>query len=146
MISLDENDKEATVSSTRSTCVVNGDGILLDSVILIDHFNGVGPATEYLRGIAERAHISAITRAEVLAGFAPENLRDPRALLDAFPLLVIDREIADLAADLRRAHGWRLPDALQAAVARHHGLAFATRNTRDFPPDRYDFVRVPYTV
>jgi len=52
---------------------VNGDGILLDSVILIDHLSGVGPATEYLRGIAERAHISAITRAEVLTGFAPEN-------------------------------------------------------------------------
>jgi predicted nucleic acid-binding protein len=31
-------------------------------------------------------------------------------------------------------------------VARHHGLAIATRDTRDFPPERYDFVRVPYTV
>ncbi|KAB2854302.1 MAG: amidohydrolase family protein, partial [Bauldia sp.] len=46
----------------------------------------------------------------------PSDAAGARALLDAFPLLVIDREIADLAADLRREHGWRLPDAIQAAV------------------------------
>jgi predicted nucleic acid-binding protein len=39
-----------------------------------------------------------------------------------------------------------LPDALQAAAAVHHGLMLATRNTKDFPPRRFDFVVVPYTV
>jgi predicted nucleic acid-binding protein len=40
---------------------------LLDSVILIDHFNGIPEATEHLRKlIPERTAISVITRAEIL--------------------------------------------------------------------------------
>jgi hypothetical protein len=35
-------------------------------------------------------------------------------------------------------------DALQAAAARQHGLRLATRNTKDFPPERFAFVHVPY--
>lgn len=69
-----------------------------------------------------------------------------RALLDRFPNLDIDRDIADRAADLRWRHGWKLPDALQASVALHHGLRLATRDTKDFPPDRHDFVEVPYRL
>jgi predicted nucleic acid-binding protein len=125
---------------------VSGERVLLDSVILIDHFNGVEAATAYLKKVAERAHISAITRAEVLTGFDEEDLPLARSLLDTFPLLVIDGKVADLAAALRRSHRWRLPDAFQVAVARAHGLMLATRNTSDFPPERHDFVRVPYTV
>jgi predicted nucleic acid-binding protein len=53
---------------------------------------------------------------------------------------------ADLATELRCAHGWKLPDAFQAAIARQHGLKLATRNRRDFPPERYDFVLVPYRI
>ena len=123
---------------------MNGEQILLDSVILIDHFNGIAAATRYIADNAERVHVSVITRAEALAGVAEEETPALRALLDAFPVLVIDRDVADLAATLRRTNRWRLPDAFQVAVARHHGLVLATRNTRDFPPERYDFVRVPY--
>jgi len=54
--------------------------------------------------------------------------------------------VADLAARLRREHRWKLPDALQVAAAQHHGLRLVTRNTRDFPPERYPFVLVPYVV
>jgi predicted nucleic acid-binding protein len=120
--------------------------VLLDSVILIDHLNGIDAATRYLRDVADTAHISVITRAEVLAGAAIEHVPDTRALLDRFGLIVIDREIADAAAELRRAHRWRLPDALQAAAALAHGLRLATRNRKDFPPDRFEFVVVPYEV
>ena len=67
-------------------------------------------------------------------------------LLDRFPSLPIDQAIADLAARLRRRFRWKLPDAFQAALARHHGLTLVTRNTRDFSPDRFDFVDVPYTI
>ena len=125
---------------------MSGDRVLLDSVILIDHFNGITAATEYLREVAGRAHISAITRAEVLTGFSEADASLARALLDTLPLLVIDRDVADLGASFRRTHRWRLPDALQVAAARHHGLLLATRNTKDFPPDEYEFVRVPYSV
>ena len=43
---------------------------LVDSVILIDHFNGIDAATSYLRSVAKQARISALTRAEVLVGLA----------------------------------------------------------------------------
>lgn len=125
---------------------MSGEPVLLDSVILIDHFNGVEAATGYLRDVSDVAYVSAITRAEVLTGFGEEDLPSARSLLDSFPLLAIDREVADLAAALRRTNRWKLPDALQAATARQHGLLLATRNTRDFPPGECEFVRVPYTV
>ncbi len=66
--------------------------------------------------------------------------------MDRFHFLPIDAPAADLAARLRHRHGWRLPDALQAALAQLHGLKLATRNTRDFPPRRHRFVAVPYRV
>jgi predicted nucleic acid-binding protein len=125
---------------------VSGKGVLLDSVIVIDHLNGVDLATEYLRQVGPNAHVSAITRAEVLAGVPAAKAARVRALLDALPLVVIDAPVADLAAELRRSFRWRLPDAIQAAVAIHHGLRLATRNTKDFPPRRHDFVVVPYEL
>lgn len=120
--------------------------VLLDSVVLIDHFNGIDAATRHLAEIHEEAGISVITRAEVLTGFDGAAAQRAATLLDTFPTLAIDRPIADAAAALRRAHGWKLPDAFQAAIARHHGLQFHTRNRRDFPPERFAFVVVPYRV
>jgi predicted nucleic acid-binding protein len=119
--------------------------VLLDSVILIDHLNGVPAASDYLRR-TQGASISLITRTEVLSGPA---IADPEILarwLDRFSTLPLDREAADLAAELRRTHRWRLPDAFQAAFAQIHGLKLATRNTRDFPPERHPFVTVPYSI
>ena len=120
--------------------------LLLDSVILIDHFNGRAEATRYLARVAGESAISVITRAEVLAGFDPVGAALAVRLLDRFPTLGIDTAVADLAARLRREHRWKMPDALQAAVARHHGLDLATRNTRDFPPEAHSFVVVPYAL
>ena len=119
---------------------------LLDSVILIDHLNGVAPATAFLKETHGRSAISVITRAEVLAGMNAAGMEPAVQLLDRFPTIPIEREAADLAASLRRAHRWRLPDAFQAALARLHGLKLATRNSRDFPPDQIDFVMMPYRV
>jgi hypothetical protein len=118
--------------------------LLLDSVILIDHFNGVALATEYLGKWRKVAAISVITRAEVLTGFKTHDERLALTLLDAFPTLAINAPVADLAAKLRRVNRWKLPDAFQAALAVHHDLRLVTRNIRDFPPDRFPFVEVPY--
>lgn len=119
---------------------------LLDSVILIDHFNGLSEATLYLSRVAGEAALSVITRAEVLAGFAAEPAEMAGNLLDRFPTLGIDLAVADLAARLRREHRWKMPDALQAALAHYHGLTLVTRNTKDFPPERHPFVQVPYVL
>jgi predicted nucleic acid-binding protein len=119
--------------------------VLLDSVILIDHLNGLPAASAYLRRM-QGASISLITRAEVLSGPAVANSEILVRWLDRFSTLPLDRKAADLAAELRRLHRWRLPDAFQAALAQLHGLKLATRNIRDFPPERHAFVTVPYAV
>lgn len=119
---------------------------LLDSVVLIDHFNAVDAATAFLAEHGSRCAASVITRAEVLAGFDEAGEPLARELLDAFATLPITAEIADLAAALRRTQRWKLPDALQAAVATHHGLVLVTRNTRDFQPGGMPEVLIPYRL
>lgn len=122
---------------------------LVDSVILIDHFNGIDAATRFLTEHHEEIAASVISRAEVLAGFDEKEsatVATALALLDRFPTLPIHREIADSAAALRRRHRWKLPDALQAAVALHHGLRLATRDAKDFPPQEHSFVEIPYSL
>ena len=119
---------------------------LLDSVILIDHFNGIDSATRFIDEERTDIALSPVTRAEVLTGFTDDHRPLAAELLDQFPTLAIAAAEGDLAAKLRRTEGWRLPDALQAAVARHNMLDLVTRNTNDFPPERYDFVTVPYVL
>lgn len=125
---------------------MSGNGVLLDSVIVIDHLNGVAAATGFLQTCGGAACISPITRAEVLTGLDGRERQLAARFLDCFQFLPIDRESADLAAELRRTQRWRLPDAFQAAVAQIHGLRLATRNTADFNPRRHSFVVVPYTL
>jgi len=120
--------------------------VLIDSVIMIDHFNGVPAATEYLLRMQGKLAISVITFAEVLTGFEGKERQLARRLLDRFPILIIDRAVADLAATLRRQNRWKMSDALQAAAAKRHRLKFATRDIDDFPPKRHRFVVVPYTL
>lgn len=119
---------------------------LLDSVILIDHFNNVEAATTFLQEHGSASAISVITRAEVLAGFTIRTESLARELLDVFRQLPITSDIADLAASLRRSERWKLLDALQAAVAVRHGLVLVTRNTRDFTQGGKVDVLVPYRV
>ena len=119
---------------------------LLDSVILIDHFNGRPEATQFLLESRETASISVITRAEVLTGFDPVGEVQAKAFLSLFPIHNLTEENADLAAGLRREHRWKLPDALQAAVAINRQLTLATRNSKDFDPARHAFVSIPYQL
>jgi predicted nucleic acid-binding protein len=120
---------------------------LLDSVILIDHLNGLPQAKDFMLGLdVDRTAVSVISRAEILVGVEPDALVLVKAFLDQFPLLIIEKPIADLAASLRQTWKWRLPDAFQAALCLHHQLNLITRNTRDFNPGHHKFVRVPYEL
>jgi len=119
---------------------------LLDSVIVIDHLNGQASATQFLSDNASRSAVSVITRAEVLAGCDEHSEQLVVALLDQFPCLPVSAEIADWAARLRRSERWKLPDAIQAAVAIGHELIFVTRNTRDFQPGGRPEVLIPYQL
>ncbi|SFK82820.1 PIN domain-containing protein [Methylocapsa palsarum] len=119
---------------------------LLDSVIVIDHFNGVEAATNYLREHREDIAISVITRAEVLTGFDGESEVLAKAVLAKLRHYPVTAEDADLAAALRRQNRWKLPDALQAAIALNRHCRLVTRNTRDFDPARHAFVLIPYVL
>lgn len=119
---------------------------LLDSVILIDHFNNIPQASAFLQQHKASSAISVITRAEVLTGFALEHRNIAAKFLDCFVTLNIDKDIADLTAQLRYQFRWKLPDALQAALAQQHQLTLVTRNTKDFPLNKYDFVLTPYQI
>ena len=120
---------------------------LLDSVILIDHFNGISKATRFISGLdPSKTAISVISRAEILVGFDADSIEKPKALLDQYFLLNIDKQTADKAAALRREHGWKLPDAFQAALAIIAGVRLCTRNTKDFDPEAHPFVEIPYRI
>lgn len=119
---------------------------LLDSVIWIDHFNGIEPATAFIETHASEIAVSAITRAEVLTGFEDIAARLPIRLLDQFQFLAMDAAVADEAARIRRRYRLKLPDAIQAAFALCHRLKLVTRNTKDFSRQRFDFVVLPYRL
>ncbi len=119
---------------------------LLDSVILIDHLNGIPQARAFLERAGALSGISVITRAEVRAGLEAHDKEAGGRLLDAFATFPIDRAIADRAADLRSGQRWKLPDAFQAAIALEHGLTLVTRNTKDFDEQEHGFVHVPYRL
>ncbi len=120
--------------------------ILLDSCILIDHFTGKPQAHKFIDDYWKEFVISAITRAEVMAGFDQSGRESAARFLDQFPVIYIDVKIADFAAELRRLHRWKRPDAIQAAVALSEGLQLATRNIKDFPPALHAFVIFPYEL
>ena len=120
---------------------------LLDSVILIDHFNNISAATHYLSQHQGNIAISVITRAEVLTGFKTSSTRLlAKQLLDQFTLFPVYAPEADLAATIRHELHLKLPDALQVAIAKIHRLKLVTRNTKDFNPKKHSFVVIPYEV
>lgn len=134
---------------------------LLDSCILIDHFNAIPQATAYLKAHPNECAISVITRAEVLIGFDDDNsFQEAEQLLNHFQLIELDKTITDLTITLRREQikkkatkqpnekviQWKLPDAIQAAIAIHYNLKFVTRNTKDFDLNQHPFIEIPYTL
>jgi predicted nucleic acid-binding protein len=120
---------------------------LLDSVILIDHFNNISEASTFIANLdPAKTAMSVISYAEILLGFENETVEKAKALLNHYEVLTIDTPIAEKAAELRRRYGWKLPDAFQAALALHHHLRLCTRNTKDFDPRKHSFVEVPYEL
>lgn len=120
---------------------------LLDSVILIDHFNNISVASTFVAGLnPSETALSVISYAEILVGFDDEAAEKAKALLTHYEILNIDRTIAGKAAALRRRYGWKLPDAFQAALALFHHLRLCTRNTKDFDRKKHSFVEIPYEL
>ena len=84
---------------------------------------------------------------EAVHQYRVESEKDPESLE-----LLLDKTSGiwkgedGLAYQRRLREQWKLPDALQAAAASYHGLELVTRNTTDFPSERFPFVTVPYEL
>ncbi|HEY1751790.1 MAG TPA: PIN domain-containing protein [Caulobacteraceae bacterium] len=86
-----------------------------------------------------------MTWIELLVGATPANIATVRAYLESFALVGLDRDVAEEAAALRRAHRMKLPDAIVWASARVQERLLVSRNTKDFPAGDPG-VRHPYLV
>ncbi|MFB2807094.1 MULTISPECIES: hypothetical protein [Microcystis] len=94
-------------------------------------------------------------------GFDDDNSFDKAGeLLNHFPLIDLDINITDLVIQIRREQikkkatkqpnkkviQWKLPDAIQAAIALYYNLKLVTRNTQDFDLNQHPFIEIPYTI
>jgi hypothetical protein len=117
---------------------------LFDTNIILDHIKGIGDAPIEIARYEDRA-ISIITVIEVLVGVTPATEMAERAFLGRFTVVPLNDAVAEEAADLRRSHRMKLPDAVVWASARRDGRLLVTRNTKDFPAGDPG-VRHPYVV
>lgn len=90
-------------------------------------------------------YISVVTLNEIRYGMKKVASRDPVfasrlaawysqivSLPDQFRILIVDRAIAEQAADFRADYQTPFEDSLIAATAKVHSLTLATRNIADF--------------
>ncbi len=111
---------------------------LLDSCILIDVLRGRDAARQFVEALAERPAVSVVSITEIMAGVRDDNERMAiERLFAALRVLAFGEDEALLAgAFVRRwgrSHGVDPLDAMIAATAQTHGLAFATLNLKHFP-------------
>lgn len=62
-----------------------------------------------------------------------------------FEIVIPDFTIARIAADIRRSHRLKLPDAIIWATAKSRQTLLVTRNSKDFPIGD-PTIRIPYTL
>lgn len=114
--------------------------ILPDTNILILGLANKKPYGSLLKNwiIKNQLVFSPIVIAEFLIGANPQPTKDINQLVWQFPVLPIDLETAQAAAQIRKSHLVKkkkliLPDCLIAAQCKLHNLTLATLNPKDFP-------------
>ena len=114
--------------------------ILADTDVLIDYLAGVRPIAERVAAYAETDQLqtTAISCFELLNG-AEEGKRGNRIrrLLAILPVLPLDRNAAEHAAEVRRdleraGRAIGMGDSLIAGIALAHHLPLFTRNHKHF--------------
>jgi toxin FitB len=125
--------------------------ILFDTGILVDYLRGIEASRIYIEKIKAhklRAHISALTEAELLAGkeCAKEIKRNEvRGLISLFAKHVIDNEICQLAGMYRRQYSVSLGDCIIAATASILDAEIYTKNAREFKRIKDVRIKDPYS-
>jgi len=93
---------------------------LLDSNVLIDTLNREIDLLAFLDTLPDcEIYINPVVEIEVLAkeGMSVREESEARALLNSFKWIDIDKNVREIAIQIRRAKELRLPDALIAASA-----------------------------
>lgn len=113
--------------------------ILADSDVLIDHILGVPAVTAIINAYAkgDRLRTTAINCFELMSGAQGKRGDRVRHLLATIPVLPLDQEAAERAAELRRELERQgqyigMGDSLIAGIALSQELPLFTRNRRHF--------------
>ena len=113
--------------------------ILADTDVLIDHIAGIQPSSATISACAsaDQLRTTAVNYFELMSG--AEGMRGDiiRVLLAAIPILPLDREAAEIAAEVRRklerqGQSIGMGDSLIAGIALAAGLPLLTRNRKHF--------------
>ncbi len=116
-----------------------------DSCILIDQVEAV-PQAQGAIGPIRLRYISVIVEIELLTGVRnPIERANAERLLELFTIVEVDRDLAHLAAEVRKKYRLKTPDAIIYATAQRLGIPLITRNNKDFPADMPG-VLLPYQL
>ena len=112
--------------------------ILVDTDIAVDYLRGTAAAVAFIQAHEAEIAFSAVTVAELYARVRNgEEKSRLGTFIDLFPVLPVDRDIAETAGLYRRdfgpSHGTGLADGMIAATAQSRGLELKTLNTRHYP-------------
>jgi len=110
---------------------MSGIKYLLDTNLVLGLLKATPEVVEMVANrdiLASTCAYSAVTRMELLAypGITNDEERLITDRLSKFTYLAITSEVEDLAISLRRTRQVKLPDALVAGTALHHGLELLT--------------------
>ena len=106
---------------------------LIDSNIIIYHFNDENLVTSFLLNNKNQCAISQISYIEVLSfSFTPEQENDVKEFLESFKIIDINREIAIQATRNRKIKKIKVPDNIIVSSAQVNDLVLVTRNIADF--------------
>ena len=116
---------------------------VIDSDVLIDFLQGERRAAAEIERFDDLRY-SVISWMEVMCGADTESEKAAaRRLLESMRTVELSSRIAQLAVEVRRKHGLKLPDAVIWATADSEGCILVTRNAKDFDKD-HPMIRIPY--
>jgi predicted nucleic acid-binding protein len=119
---------------------------VLDSNIVIDALAALPQTQTEL----ERYHHCAISTVTWIEVMSLRHTPDAMAIIanylrSNFVEYPLTKNIAEIAAEIRRERRLKLPDAVIWATAKANNTLLVTRNSKDFPTDEPD-IRIPYTL
>ncbi len=120
---------------------------IIDTDIFIDLLRAVKDAEKFFSNLDEEIAFSAITEGELISGRECDNAKQREDILHflaQFGKIPVDNPLIQIAGDIRREFGVKLPDAIIAASALTTGAVLITRNLSDFKKIKNLKVERPY--